>query len=269
MELSPNAVGKPARWGGFTNPLEYLSLDKFDTYVEQVLIPGYTCGARRRPNLQYEALRAQAKRRKRAGKRKEAQRLWTHVQHLPSRDPNDPDFRRLKYVRYADDTLFGFIGPKAEAEEIKGKIARWLKENLNLSLSIEKTLITNASSDAAHFLGYEIVTQRANEKHNSKSGHRTVNGKMGLRVPADVITSRCARYMQKGVPAHRNELIQDDDFTIISRYQAEYRGLVQYYLLAINVCWLHRLHWIMQTSLLRTLARKHRTSLKVMSEGGS
>lgn len=63
-----------------------------------------------------------------------------------------------------------------------------------------------------------------------------------------------------------NELIQDDDFTIISRYQAEYRGLVQYYLLAINVCWLHRRHWIMQTSLLRTLARKHRTSLKVMSD---
>lgn len=118
----------------------------------------------------------------------------------------------------------------------------------------------------ARFLGYEIVAQRANEKHNSQSGYRTVNGKMGLRVPAEVIQKRCARYMRKGVPAHRNELIQDDDFTIISRYQAEYRGLVQYYLLAINVSWLHQLHWIMQASLLRTLARKHRTSLKAMSE---
>lgn len=98
------------------------------------------------------------------------------------------------------------------------------------------------------FLGYEIVAQRANEKHHPKSGHRTVNGKMGLRVPADVVEKRCARYMQKGVPAHRHELIQDDDFTIISRYQAEYRGLVEYYLLAINVCWLHKLHWVMHTS---------------------
>ncbi len=253
--------------GGVVSPiLSNIYLDKFDTYVEQVLIPEYTRGARRHPNLQYEALRAKANRRKRAGKRKEAQRLWTQVQHLPSRDPNDPDYRRLKYVRYADDTLFGFIGPKAEAEEIKGKIANWLRDNLKLSLSIEKTLITNASSDAACFLGYEIVAQRANEKHNSHSGYRTVNGKMGLRVPAEVVQKRCARYMRKGVPAHRNELIQDDDFTIINRYQAEYRGLVQYYVLAINVSWFHQLHWVMQTSLLRTLARKHRTSLKAMSE---
>jgi group II intron reverse transcriptase/maturase len=253
--------------GGVVSPiLSNIYLDKFDSYVEQVLIPAYTRGARRRPHLQYEALRAQAKRRKRAGKRKEAQQRWTQVQHLPSRDPNDPDFRRLKYIRYADDTLFGFIGPKAEAEEIKGKIAGFLKENLKLTLSIEKTWITNASSDAARFLGYEIVTQRANEKHHSQSGHRTANGKIGLRIPATIIKQRCARYMHKGVPAHRIELIQDDDYTIISRYQAEYRGLVQYYLLAINVCWLHKLHWVMQTSLLRTLARKHRTSLKAMSD---
>ena len=127
-------------------------------------------------------------------------------------------------------------------------------------------MITNASEDSARFLGYEIVAQRANEKHNSQSGYRTVNGKMGLRVPAEVIQKRCANYMRKGVPAHRNELIQDDDFTIISRYQAEYRGLVQYYVLAINVSWLHQVHWVMQASLLRTLARKHRTSLKAMSE---
>ncbi len=253
--------------GGVVSPiLSNIYLDKFDTYVEQVLIPEYTRGTRRRYNRQYEALRAKANRWKKKGKRKEAQKFWTQVQHLPSRDPFDPDYRRLKYVRYADDTLFGFIGSKAEAEEIKGKIANWLRENLKLSLSIEKTLITNATSDTARFLGYEIVAQRANEKHNSQSGHRTVNGKMGLRVPADVVQSRCARYMQKGIPAHRNELIQDDDFTIISRYQAEYRGLVQYYLLAINVAWLHKLHWVMETSLLRTLARKHRTRLKAMSE---
>jgi hypothetical protein len=211
-------------------------------------------------------VRAQANRRKRAGNRKEAQRLWTQVQHLPSRDPHDPDYRRLKYVRYADDTLFGFIGPKAEAEEIKGKIATWLRENLKLALSLEKTLITSASSDAARFLGYEIVAQRANEKHNPRSGYRTVNGKMGLRVPAEAIRKRCARYRCKEVPAHRMELIQDEDFTIINRYQAEYRGVVQYYMLAINVNWFHHLHWVMQTSLLRTLARKHQTSLKATAD---
>lgn len=99
---------------------------------------------------------------------------------------------------------------------MRAKIGNWLQENLKLTLSIEKTLITNASSDAARFLGYEIVAQRANDKHHPKSGHRTINGKMGLRVPADVGEKRCRDSMQKGVPAHRNELIQDDDFTIVS-----------------------------------------------------
>lgn len=253
--------------GGEVSPiLSNIYLDKFEHYVEQVLFPEYNRGTRRRPHLKYDALRAKVIRLKKKGKRKEAQKLWTQVQRLPSRDPFDPDYRRLKYVRYADDTLFGFIGPKAEAEEIKAKIADWLRENLKLELSLEKTLITNATTEAARFLAYEIVAQRANEKHHSQSGYRTVNGKMGLRVPADVVQKRCAKYMQKGVPAHRNELVQDDDFTIISRSQAEYQGLVQYYLLATNVSWLHQLHWVMQTSLLRTLARKHRTSLKAVSE---
>ncbi|WP_268963621.1 group II intron reverse transcriptase/maturase [Reticulibacter mediterranei] len=89
---------------------------------------------------------------------------------------------------------------------------------------------------------------------------------MGLRVPADVVKQRCAKYMQKGKPAHRNELVQNDDFTIIAQYQAEYRGLVQYYLLANNVSWFHQLLWVMQTSLLRTLAKKHRSSVKAMFE---
>ena len=140
--------------GGVVSPiLSNIYLDTFDTYVEQVLIPADTRGTRRRPNRHYEAWRAQAKRRKRAGKRKEAHRLWTQVQHLPSRDPHDPDYRRLKYVRYADDTLFGFIGSKAEAEESKGKIANGWRENRKLWLSLEQTLLTHASSDAARVLG--------------------------------------------------------------------------------------------------------------------
>jgi hypothetical protein len=39
----------------------------------------------------------------------------------------DPGYRRLKYTRYADDHILGFIGPKAEAEEIKAKLAKFLR----------------------------------------------------------------------------------------------------------------------------------------------
>ena len=83
---------------------------------------------------------------------------------LPSLDPEDPGYRRLRYIRYADDHLLGFAGPKSEAEKIKARLARFLREELKLELNQEKTLITHASTEAAKFLGYEITVQKSNTK---------------------------------------------------------------------------------------------------------
>src|SRR5688572_22141103 len=104
---------------------------------------------------------------------------------LPSQDPNDPDYRRLRYVRYADDWLLGFAGPRHEAEEIKSTIAAFLREELKLELSPSKTLITHATSQAARFLGYEIKVQHSDTKITR--GRRAVNGAIGLFVPRDVL----------------------------------------------------------------------------------
>ena len=49
------------------------------------------------------------------------------AQKLPS-DQSDPEYRRLKYVRYADDWLLGFTGPREEAEQIKQAIKTYLHE---------------------------------------------------------------------------------------------------------------------------------------------
>ena len=187
-----------------------------------------------------------------------AAQLRKQMQQLPSYDPQDPDYRRLRYVRYADDFVLGYIGPKAEAEQIKESLETFLRDNLKLELSQEKTLITHATSQAARFLGYELVNQQANDKldHN---GRRKVNGRIGLRVPARVIEQHCQAYMANGQPTHRNELLADDDYTIISRYQAEFRGVVQYYMLALNVSHFGKLQWVMQQSLAKTLAAKHKT----------
>jgi hypothetical protein len=171
---------------------------------------------------------------------------------LPSKDPNDPGFRRLRYVRYCDDHLLGFTGPKAEAEEIKIRLATFLREELNLELSREKTLITHARTGAARFLGYEITVQ-----HNDRQltrGQRHVDGHIALRVPPSVIKAKCAPYRVRGKPARRTPIINRDDYHIVATYGAEYRGIVQYYLHAGDVYRLHRLRWVMQTSLLTTLA---------------
>ena len=251
--------------GGVVSPiLSNIYLDKLDKYVEQVLIPQYTRGETRRIYAPYFALKGKIAYRRKKGKHEEAKFLFKQLQQLPSYDPQDPDHRRLRYCRYADDFLLSFSGPKAEAEEIKAKLAQFLRDNLKLELSQEKTLITHATSETARFLGYEIVNQQANSKHDQR-GWRSLNGRIGLRIPADVVEKQCARYMRDGKIAARPELMHDDEYSILARYQAEYRGVVQYYLPALNVSWLWRLHWVMKTSLLKTLAAKHKSSVKKMA----
>lgn len=250
--------------GGVVSPiLSNIYLDKLDKYVEQVLIPAYTKGQMRKTNPHYDVLQTRQYRARKRGNKPQAKALLKQMQQLPRRDPSDPDYRRLRYVRYADDTLFGFAGPREEAEDIKRQLGEFLRDHLKLELSQEKTLITHAHTEVARFLGYEIATQHENTKHD-RLGHRSVNGRIVLRAPTTVIEKKCSIYMKHGKPIHRPELRNDDDFTIMSRYQLEYRGIVQYYLLAQNVPQFWKLHWIMKESLLKTLASKHKGKVTAM-----
>ena len=124
-------------------------------------------------------------------------------------------------------------------------------------------MITHARSGAARFLGYEITVHHNDRKVTR--GRRSTNGVVGLRVPTAVIKAKSAPYLTRGKPERRPQLINEDDHTIISTYGAEYRGIVQYYLLAGNVDRLYRLHWVMETSLLKTLANKYRSSVSKMA----
>ncbi|MEU2030738.1 reverse transcriptase/maturase family protein [Nocardia amamiensis] len=250
--------------GGVASPvLSNIYLDRFDQFVEQRLLPEYNHGRRRRPNLEYRKLEFAIARERRSGDQAEAHRLNLLRRRLPSQDPNDPDYRRLRYTRYADDWLLGFAGPKHEAEQIKSTIATFLREELKLELSQSKTLITHAASQAARFLGYEIRTQHCDTKITRN--RRVVNAAIGLFVPKTVIRQRCGLYMEKGKPAQRGALLHDDDFTIVAKYGAEYAGLVQYYLLAQDMFRLQRLRWVMETSMLKTLAGKHRSTVTKMA----
>ena len=235
-----------------------------DKFVENVLIPAHTRGTKRRRNRTRGALSTRlAYHRKKGNPQLLAAQLRKEMQQLPYGDPYDPEYRRLRYVRYADDFVLGFIGPKAEAGQIKESLETFLRDTLKLELSKDKTLITHATSQAARFLGYELVNQQANDKHDHL-GRRGINGNIGLRVPAKVIEQHCQAHMRNGKPTHRNELLADDDYTIVSRYQAEFRGVVQYYLPAYNVSQFRRLQWVMGKSLAKTLAGKHKSTARKM-----
>jgi hypothetical protein len=243
--------------------LSNIYLHKFDEFVEKVLIPEYTRGERRARNPEYLAVANVLARARRRGDRAEARRLRQQMHSLPSADPADPGFRRLRYVRYADDHLLGFTGPKAEAEEIKQRMAEFLRDELKLELSEEKTLITHARTQAARFLGYEITTQQNSSKITG--GRRVVNGQIALRVPLDVIKAKCSPYLAHGKPAKQPALMNSDDQAIVAAFGTVYRGIVQYYLLAGDVYRLHRLQWVMETSMLKTLAGKHRSTVSKMA----
>lgn len=134
---------------------------------------------------------------------------------------------------------------------------------LKLELSREKKLITHAQTGRARFLGYHIVAQHSDTKITR--GRRAVNGAIGLRIPPDMIRQKCALYYRRGEPAQRPQMLHDDDYTIASKYQAEYRGVVQYYLLAGDVYRLQKLRRVMETSMLKTLASKHRSNVNTMA----
>ena len=259
-----NATLSGAPQGGVLSPcLSNIYLDRLDHFVETTLLPGYTRGGLRRRNPEYQRVQYALARARKHGDRAMVRELRKQQRRLPVQDPNDPGYRRLRYVRYADDILLGFTGPKAEAEEIKQRLAQFLRDDLKLELSETKTLITHARTDAARFLGYEITTQHAN--HVIAGGRRSANGAIGMRVPQDVIKTKCTRYMQRGRPERRTGLMNETDHAIISRYGAEYRGIVQYYLLANDVWRLSRLRWVMLTSLLKTLAGKYDSSVSKMA----
>jgi group II intron reverse transcriptase/maturase len=184
--------------GGIVSPiLSNILLDKLDKLVENVLIPQYSRGRRRKINPEYDKLRKDSRNQRRKGNTEKAEELRKQSQTLPSVMTNDPDYRRLKYVRYADDFVLGFVGPRSEAEEIKQQLRRFLREELKLELSEEKTLITHAVSEAARFLGYEVTVLQDDTKRTKRrdtgSMCRSINRVIGLRVPEDVLKAKIDR----------------------------------------------------------------------------
>jgi group II intron reverse transcriptase/maturase len=184
-----NATLSGSPQGGVTSPiLSNIYLHKLDRFVEQVLIPEYTRGTRRRHNPEYHKWSGVIARARKSGDRATARHARQRRRLLPSGDTRDPGYRRLRYIRYADDHILGFTGPKAEAEQIKQRVAEFLHDDLKLELSDEKTLLTHARTGAARFLGYEITAHHDNRK--GARGRRWTDGFIKLNVPRSVVKAK-------------------------------------------------------------------------------
>lgn len=257
-----NATLSGTPQGGIVSPiLANVYLDRLDKFVENKLLPAHNCGEQRRLNQPYHNLQKMAARRKRDGDTEGYRECMRRKGQLPSKDPNDPNYRRLRYVRYADDFILGFAGPRHEAEEIKGKLQLFLRDELKLTLSPEKTLITHARTKKARFLGYELCISH-NDDHKV-DGVRKSNGNVCLLVPADAIARKLTAFTSGDRIVMRRDLLNERPMDIVARFQAEWRGLVQFYQLAWNQnVRLGRLRYVMRISLIKTLAARLNTSKK-------
>jgi group II intron reverse transcriptase/maturase len=247
--------------GGIISPLlSNIFLNKLDQFVEQQLLPQYNRGTKRAKNHAYDRLTSQINKARKCGDHSEANHLRKQRRLLPSRDTHDPAYRRLRYCRYADDFLLGFIGTRTEAEEIKVALKEFLGSEMKLEMSDEKTLITHAKTEKAHFLGYELSIMHSDTRLTGEINGRYANGKVRLGIPEAVIQNKVKQYLVNGKPIHYAAKLHDSAFSIVANYQSIYRGLVNYYILAHNLQKMTRLKWVMDLSLTATLANKFRTS---------
>jgi group II intron reverse transcriptase/maturase len=188
--------------------------------------------------------------------------------------PSKPqDNKRLVYVRYADDWLIGICGDKADCEAVRAQIGAYLGDKLKLELSEEKTLITH-SSKHVRFLGYDVSVRRSQEIKGFKNGRkaRSLNHKVELLIP---LTEKVEKFLfAKGAviqtadgklkPMHRPYLLNYSDSEIVERYNAEIRGICNYYRLAVNYHTLDYFCYLMEYSCLKTLANKQKSSVAKM-----
>src|SRR5437588_5416913 len=257
--------------GGIVSPiLANIYLHELDEFVEQ-LQKELEKGELRRPNPEYRSLQKRRQYLAKIGKidTEEYRELGVQMRKLPSLDPKDPNFVRVHYVRYADDWVVGVTGPKRLAEEIREKVRQFLKAKLDLTLSEEKTVITNARTSDAKFLGYRIRLGRSKTAEQKQTLSTNASGKnfkrrstgmqIVLRAPIDeLIKKLCQKGFcnAQGRPLHKKAWTLLDEDQIINLYSSINRGLQNYYRPTDNWAELSRIQYILKFSLAKTLAAK-------------
>ena len=274
--------------GGIVSPiLANIYLDKLDKYVKEY-IQHFDKGTKRRPGKESNNLANERKRTVRKLKKvKDGTEKAALVARLkaieqeraafPNGDEMDESYRRLKYIRYADDFILGVIGSKEEAQRIKEDIKSFLSASLALELSEEKTLITHTGK-SAKFLGYEITVTRNNHQRRDVQGRlrRTYGKRVRLNVSMATLRDKLLEYgameikLRNGKevwkPKCRSGLIFNDDLEILDRYNRETVGFCNYYLIANNCVVLHNFRYIMEYSMYKTFAGKYRSTVRKINK---
>lgn len=271
--------------GGIISPiLANIYLDKFDKYVEEYIKSFDKGSYKRTERAEQKKIRKEiaclVKKLETEEDETNRNETFTEIRELrkqkfsiPYSNEMDDRFKRLKYVRYADDFLIGVIGSKEDCKQIKEDLKAFLYNKLQLELSDEKTLITH-SETPAKFLGFEVAVERCNVPTRNKAGNliRLHNKKVILNLPTRVIKEKLVYYnavefkLHNGhevwKPKSRMRMRNIDDLEILTRYNSEIRGFYNFYCIANNVSKMHSFKYMMEYSMYKTFAGKHKSTVR-------
>ena len=266
---------------GMSPILANIYLSELDSFLESYTAKYNTPDRPRSVNREYKKVHYSYNRAKRsleANRTPEAVAAFKEAQkkllNTPYYAVMDIEYKRLQYCRYADDFVVGVVGSKEDAEKVKADIKRFLAEELKLTLSEAKTMVTH-SGDLIRFLGYDFTVSRNTQPVRTVNGALTRShyGMVRFYVPHEkwfkklieygtlkIYTDEKGREQWKSI--HRGFLVNNSDVEIVNKYNSEIRGLYNYYRMAVNVSVLNKFQYIMEGSMVRTFACKYKASFK-------
>lgn len=271
---------------GVSPVLANVYLHELDKFMEDYA-QTFNCGKKKQLNPEYNKVVKKASYYRCMGRKKwidltqEERKEWSKNvktlekvgKQLTPSVPLDNSYKRIQYTRYADDFIVGVIGSKADAEQIKTDIGKFLKDKLDSEMSETKTKVTH-SGDRARFLGYDITVSRSQDLKKSISGYkiRSHAGTVKLFVPREKWVGKLLEYKaikikinengkERFVALHRGKLVNQRDIEILARYNAEVRGLYNYYSIANDSYKIGRFANLMKYSMYKTFACKYKTNV--------